>query len=184
MTRFNYAPARRERFIADSLAGIRTAGVRLSIGLVGASILLVTAMWSLEARHLAQLDDDLAILRTQARAVDAAAYHAGQLQTTLRRLRAIGVRVALARRAAITTTNEVALIGNSLPSRTWLTSVQATPDGGWSISGRSTQLVEIGTTLSAIQHLDDRAPARLLSVSAGGRTGRTLDFVIGWDRRS
>jgi hypothetical protein len=37
--------------------------------------------------------------------------------------------------------------------------------------------------LRRIQSIDKTASTRLVSIAATGRTGRILDFVIGWDRR-
>jgi hypothetical protein len=98
-------------------------------------------------------------------------------------LRALHAGVAAARREALAATNTIARIGNDLPPQTWLTGVGSTPNGTWTIDGRSTRVGEIGTMLRRVQRIDDGATARLVSIAATGRTGRVLDFVIGWDRR-
>ena len=38
--------------------------------------------------------------------------------------------------------------------------------------------------LRRVQSLDRNATVRLVSIAATGRTGRILDFVIGWARRT
>ena len=82
------------------------------------------------------------------------------------------------------TTNAIARIGNDLPPQTWLTAIGATPAGDWTIGGRSTRVSEIGTMLRRVQALDAGAAATLVSIAATGRSGRILDFVIGWNRRT
>jgi len=182
LTRFDYLRARFQRGVAPR-GGIRlSAPARAAAGVVGASLLLVTAAWTFEAQRLRGLDDDLAALRIQVRTSAGAAQQAIAEQAAVDRLRSLDMRVALARREAIATTNAVARIGNGLPSQTWLTSVQAVPGGGWSIAGRSTRIAEIGSMLQSIARLDGRTAAHLVSASAGGRN-RTLDFAIEWDAR-
>jgi hypothetical protein len=181
VTRFDYVPARFEPLRAAFGAGRRPAGIRLAAGVVGASLIFVTAMWSFEEHRLTQLADELNALQTQARFARIAMHRARRLRTTLLRLRDIDTTIALARQEAIATTNVVSRIGNSLPSGTWLTGVQAATTGGWTIAGRSKQIADVGATLGAIEHLDGGAATHLVSVAATGRASRILDFVIDCD---
>jgi hypothetical protein len=98
------------------------------------------------------------------------------------RMRTIQAAVGAARRDVLIATNTIARIGNDLPPATWLTSVGSTPAGAWTIGGRSTRVDEIGTMLRRVQGIDKRATVRLVSIAATGRSGRVLDFVIGWDQ--
>jgi Tfp pilus assembly protein PilN len=178
VTRFNYAPARVERFAASVTAACREPGVRLAIGAIGAGLILVTFVWSFEVRRLAGLDDALRSLHQRLGQAQARDAETQRLQTVLQRLRTIDRRVGLARREAIAATNALVRIGNALPPRTWLTGMQATSNGAWTISGRSTRVAEIGTMLRSIQRIDRGGVTRLVSVNVAGRSSGVLDFVI------
>ncbi|HEV8022439.1 MAG TPA: hypothetical protein VGP41_14285, partial [Candidatus Lustribacter sp.] len=158
--------------------------LRLPAALVLAAALIVLATWSFETRRIALLDGDLHRLQQQVRALSFDDARAERLIAEVGRLRTGAERVAAARHDVLVTTNTIAQIGNALPPQTWLTAVGATPAGDWTIGGRSTRVDEIGTMLRRVQALDAAASATLVSVAATGRSGRILDFVIGWNRRT
>jgi len=157
--------------------------LRAPAALAGAVLVLLAAGWSIEAQRIGALDRELDMLQTRAGVAGVEAAAAQRLSAAIARDRAFENRILDARRATIASSNAVALIGNTLPAQTWLTNVSATPTGSWTIAGRSTHVSEIGTTLHAIQQLDRRAPAHLVSIAATGRNGDVLDFIIGWDRQ-
>jgi Tfp pilus assembly protein PilN len=181
--RFNYHQTSSERFFGDAAAALPTERLRVPLALVGAALLAVTATWSIQAHRVADLENELSALQSAVGAARADDVRAQRLTATVARLRALRNGVAAARRETVTATNTIARIGNDLPPQTWLTGVGSTPGGAWTIAGRSTRVGEIGTMLRRIQNLDDTATARLVSIAATGRTGRILDFVIGWERR-
>lgn len=184
MTRFNYHPSARERWLAAVPLPALARSLRLPAALTAAAALIVLATWSFETQRLALLDGDLNRLRQQVGAAARDDARAQRANAEVARLRATAERVAAARRDVLLTTNAVAQIGNQLPPQTWLTGVGATPAGDWTIGGRSTRVDEIGTMLRRVQALDAGASATLVSIAATGRSGRILDFVIGWNRRS
>lgn len=177
MNGFSYVPERFPRRFAW-----RSSGIRLALAAIAASLTFVTAGWSFELGRLAKLDDELRVVRLQAREAGTVERRSQRAQTRLQQLRALGDGVMLARREALVASNAVARIGNALPPNTWLTNLQAASAGTWTIAGRTTRVAEVGATLRALQRLDGNAVARLVSVSATGRSGRVLDFVIAWDR--
>jgi hypothetical protein len=184
VTRFNYHQSARERVLAAAPLAALAERLRLPAAFAGAAVLIVLATWSLETRRLAVLDGDLRRLQQQVRAAAFDDARAARLVAEVVRLRATATRVAGARRDVLVTTNAIARIGNELPPQTWLTDVGATPAGDWTIGGRSTRVAEIGTMLRRVQALDAGASATLVSIAATGRSGRILDFVIGWNRRT
>lgn len=184
MTRFNYHPSAQERLLAAAPLAAWAERLRVPAALVIAAVLIVCATWSFETRRIARLDADLGRLQEQVRTAARDDAHAGRLIAAVVRLHATTERVAAARHDVLATTNAIAQIGNELPPQTWLTTVGATPAGDWTIGGRSTRVDEIGTMLRRVQAIDTRASATLVSVAATGRSGRILDFVIGWNRRT
>jgi hypothetical protein len=181
MTRFDYnATAPGPRFGVPG-ALLRQA-LRLPLAVVAAAVLFVAGTLLVEAHRIATLDDELRALAVQTRDVTPDGRRSQGLLTALARMRAVRDRIRTARREALSDTNAIAVIGNELPPQTWLTGVEVAFGGAWSIAGRSTRVSEIAGTLRSIQRLDRNGAARLVSISAGGRMGRTLDFVIVWDR--
>lgn len=183
MIRFNYHQSAYER-LRDGLTGsVSPERVRLPVALLGAALLAVAGTWFLELQRVAVLERNLALQQARARATASDGARAQRLTADVERLRAIGDRIAAAKRDVLLAANTIATIGNELPPQTWLTTVGSTPDGTWTIGGRSTRVDEIGTMLRRVQGLDRNASARLVSIVATGRAGRILDFVIGWDHR-
>jgi hypothetical protein len=183
LIRFNYHQSPYERLFGDAPAALLTDRLRIPLATIGAALLTVTATWSIQSHRVAGLENELNALQLGVRAASADELRAERLTASVARLRALRAGVAAARREALAATNTIALIGNDLPPQTWLTEVGSTPNGAWTIDGRSTRVGEIGTMLRRVQSIDDGATARLVSIAATGRTGRVLDFVIGWDRR-
>jgi hypothetical protein len=181
--RFNYHQSRYERLFGDAPAALLTEGLRIPLATIGAALLAVTATWSIQSHRVAGLDNELTVLQSSVRAASAGQLRAQQLNANVTRLRALHAGVAAARREGLAATNTIALIGNGLPPQTWLTGVTSAPNGTWTIDGRSTRVGEIGTMLRRVQSIDTGATAQLVSIASTGRTGRVLDFVIGWDRR-
>jgi hypothetical protein len=184
MKRFNFNQTAYQQFLAGTPVRAMVLQLRLPIAALGAALLAVTAGWSLETQRIAALDTELAGLQLRVQATAAGDARAQRLTAEVARLRAIQDGIAAARRDVLQTTNTIAQIGNELPPQTWLTGVGATPTGSWTIGGRSTRVDEIGTMLRRVQGIDRSATARLVSIAATGRSGRILDFVIGWERRS
>lgn len=183
MMRHNYNQSRLNPLLGDAFIYIAAPHVRAVVAALGAALILIVALCSWEARRIGLLDNEIAELETRSVSASAEAARARQLTTILARDRAIEDRIARAHRSAVASTNTIAGIGNALPSQTWLTTVAAASTGSWQIAGRSTRVAEIGTTLRAIAAIDTRASTRLQTISATGRTGHVLDFVIGWDMK-
>lgn len=180
--RHNYHPSPLERLAALTRAIHVPAQLRIGMAMVGMASLLVSIMWGVETRRIAVLEHELAIASSEARAIAADARRAQSVAGALRRAVELQQRIDRAHRVAIASTNAIALLGNGLPSDTWLTSLATAPSGSINIAGRSARVEQIGTALRAIQHIDAHAGTRLISISATGRTGRIHDFLIGWDR--
>jgi hypothetical protein len=181
--RFNYHQSPYERFFADATTRMLTARLRVPMAALGAVLLAVTGMWSIETHRVVALEDELRNLRMHVEAANGDRVRAEQLMARVARLRALNSGIAVARREAIAATNTIAKIGNGLPAQTWLTGVGAAPGGAWTIDGRSTSVSEIGIMLRRVQSIDEGAATRLVSIAATGHAGRVLDFVIGWERR-
>jgi hypothetical protein len=164
-------------------APISIGGLRIPLAITGAALLLVALIWSTEVRRIATLDRELVVIKQHAMRAAFDARRTQAISGLVERERQIDQRLRIAHRTAVASSNVIAMIGNGLPLQTWLTNVTSAPGGNWTISGRSTRVAEIGTTLRAIQRLDAGSPAHLVSISAGGRSNSVLDFVIGWDRQ-
>jgi hypothetical protein len=180
--RFNYLQPAYERWYAGMPAVALAGAVRLPLLLIGLAFLGLAATWTIEMHRTATLQDELTGLQLRVRAAAGDERRARSLMINIARMRTIQAAVGAARRDVIIATNTIARIGNDLPPATWLTSVGSTPAGAWTIGGRSTRVDEIGTMLRRVQGIDKRATVRLVSIAATGRSGRVLDFVIGWDQ--
>ena len=183
MNRFNYHRPPIARLCGDLPLSALTNRLRIPIAVVGIALVAVAGSGSLEAQRIAGLDAELDALQSHVQSAAATRARAERLTATVAKLRAMRAAMASARREAIDATNAIARIGNGLPEQTWLTNVGATPNGTWTIAGRSTRVAEIGTMLRHVADIDRSAPARLVSIAATGRSGHILDFVIGWDER-
>jgi hypothetical protein len=181
--RFNYLQPAYERWCNGIPAMALANSVRVPLVLIGLALLGVAATWTLEIHRAATLQDELSGLQLRVRAAASDERRAQNLMTRVTRMRTIRAAVTAARRDVIIATNTIARIGNDLPPATWLTSVGSTPAGAWTIGGRSTHVDEIGTMLRRVQGIDRSASVHLISIAATGRSGRVLDFVIGWDHR-
>jgi Tfp pilus assembly protein PilN len=183
MNRFNYQQSPLARRFGGVPVRMLAERLRLPMAVMGAAVLALASTWLLETHRIADLDADLSALQLRVQSASSDRIRAEHLTATVARLEATSVGIDAARREALAATNTIAQIGNDLPEETWLTGVGATPAGTWTISGRSTRVNEIGTMLRRVQSIDKTAATRLVSIAATGRTGRILDFVIGWDRR-
>lgn len=183
MRRTNYvAPPFEGRFGAVFDAAVAPHLARPLVA-AGAALVALALAAAIETHRVAALDAALAIVTAQSAAAASAASRVTALEAEVVRLRGIDTALRHARRAAAQRVNDLAILGNHLPARTWLTAVRTGRDGSWSIEGRSAALVEIGTALSGLQALDPAAPVRLVSVATTGRRARTLRFTIAWERR-
>jgi hypothetical protein len=183
VNRFNYCQTLFERLAGIAPAGLLSSRLRLPVAVTGGAILVLALTSAVEVGRLNQLDSELGVLQARVRAAQPAVAHANAVMAATVRARRDDERIEDARRDAITSTNTIARLGNALPPRTWLTTIQSTPAGAWTIAGRSDRVAEIGTTLRTIQQFDPRATAQLVSISAGGSTGTLLNFVIGWQHQ-
>jgi hypothetical protein len=183
MNRFNYQQSPFERHFGDAPMGMLADRLRLPMAVIGAAVLALAATWSFETHRVADLDAELAALQLRVEAASGLRVRAERLTARVARLRAASAGIDAAHREALAATNTIAQIGNGMPEQTWLTGVGAAAAGTWTIDGRSTRVDQIGTMLRRIQSIDKTASTRLVSIAATGRTGRILDFVIGWDRR-
>ena len=183
MIRFNYLQPAYERWCAGIPAVALAGSVRLPLLLIGLAFLGVAATWAFEAQRAGMLQDQLSALQRRVQTAAGDERRTRNLMTSVARMRTIRAAVRAARRDVIVATNTIARIGNDLPPATWLTSVGSTPTGAWTLAGRSTRVDEIGTMVRRVQSIDQRATVRLMSIAATGRSGRVLDFVIGWDQR-
>lgn len=183
MIRFNYHQSACERLWNGIAETVPVERIRLPAALLAAALLALAGAWCVELQRVTVLERDVAIQQARVRAVASDAARAQRLTADVERLRAVRDRIAVAKRDVLLATNTIARIGNALPPQTWLTTIGSTPDGTWTIGGRSTRVDEIGTMLRRVQGLDRGASARLVSIVATGRTGRILDFVIGWSHR-
>jgi Tfp pilus assembly protein PilN len=181
--RFNYLQPPFERWCAGIPAVTLARSLRVPLLLMGFAFLGVAATWTYEVHRAALLQNELSALQLRIRAAASDERRARSLMTGVARMRSIRTAISAARRDVLVATNTIARIGNDLPPATWLTSVGSTPAGAWTIGGRSTRVDEIGTMLRRVQGIDQHAAVRLVSIAATGRSGRVLDFVIGWDRR-
>ena len=183
MTRHDYRPSQFTRLTGDATALLTLVRFRLPFAFVGAASLLVALVWQIEQQRIGALERDTALMQQRVAIAAVDAQHTQRLIAIVARDRHVAQRIATVHGTAIASANAIAMIGNVLPHQTWLTNVAAATSGSWTISGRSTHVTEIGTTLKSIQQLDRSGTARLLSVAATGRTNAVLDFVIGWERQ-
>lgn len=181
--RHDYRPSRLASLTGDATGWVTLVRLRLPAAAAGIAFLILALVWRGEQQRIDSLDREIAALQQPAALAAADARRTTHLITMVARDRRIEQRLASAHRTALSSTNTIAIIGNALPTQTWLTNVAAAPSGNWTISGRSTRVTEIGATLRSIQQLDRSRSAQLVSIAATGRSNPILDFVIGWDQR-
>lgn len=180
MTRFTYHPSRLERLRAGAPKLALDARTGPPLAVVLGTLLLLTTLWLVQAQRLAELDRSLALLDAQLRQAQQTASAVARLSGEIARMQRTRDVVLGYRRQSTLTENLIARLGNDLPSHTWLTAVQPTVAGTWSISGRSTRLDEVGDVLAALQRSDRSSEPRLVSAASSAR-GSLVDFSIAWE---
>jgi Tfp pilus assembly protein PilN len=181
VTRFNYRQSSFERLFGRRPGLAITRAMHVPIMAIGAALLLVASVSLIEFHRIAQLSAELHEMRDRIGTVQTADARVAALEQRIERLRSLRAAVLLSWRESRETTNGIALIGNALPAQTWLTRVQRSAEGRWSIAGRSTSVGHIGTALARIALLEPAATARLVSINGTGPSGRILEFIIAWE---
>jgi hypothetical protein len=183
VTRYNYRQSSFERLAGRGWPVVLTRELRAPLIALAAAILIVAAVNLVEVRRLAALDTTLATISDRLTTARREGVRADRAIQSVAHLRALQNAVLASRRETVIAENTIARIGNHVPGDTWLTNVQATRAGSWSIAGRSTHVERIGAMLASIGAMDRSASTRLVSITASGARGNTLDFVIGWETR-
>jgi Tfp pilus assembly protein PilN len=179
MTRFSYRPTRREPSdrlwaVLQSLDQLRTPTL-----VAAASLVFLAVLYVVEQQRLKSLNLQLIAAQAELASVTTADVQVQRIAARVVVLRYTRERLDSWRRSTRTAANTVAALGNALPSRAWLTAVQSTADGSLSISGRSAQIVDVGSALRRLQTLDTSGQAQLVSISSDRRR-LGVSFVISW----
>ena len=176
MIRHNYNPSLFERVFGSSVQAPLPQDWQRAAASVAAMCFVLTSIWGFEQHRSRQVDDELKRLDQQLVVTQADNERASALATSVSRSIEILARIRDAQRENARGTNLIAEIGNRLPGSTWLTGLQPTINGGWTITGRSTQIVEVGRTLVGLQRLASAGDVHLISIAANDH-GRILDFT-------
>jgi hypothetical protein len=181
MSGLNYAAAGPRRL--DPLAALHatTRPLRIACAILFVTVAGLAGATAAERQRIALADARLVELRSQAMSAATAARRAAAGDPRDHRVAQFAGRLAAVRNDTLRSSNAAIRIGNALPPRTWLVQLDAV-SGGWTIAGKSMSIGEIGATLRALQRLDERSSAHLVSVSSNALPHRPYDFVISWER--
>lgn len=157
------------------------AKLRRTLAVFGLTAVAISATAAAEAGRLAGLQRTGTALTEQLHRADADAADARALQRELARLQGIARRVAATRRSGPDGANDVAALGNRLPSNVWLTSLRRAPDTV-SLEGRSAQLEAVAATMRALARAPQVVEARLVSAHDDTLHGGVA-YAIAVDRR-
>ncbi len=164
VNRFNYLPdVRTQRFPNFAVRVAIDNRIRGPLATLGA-ILFVSAGLStvqLARLHAAQHTSAVIAARLAASADSLAAIRC--LRVRVHAARRMSEQLADMRRVSIAHANELAWIGNHLPSETWLSALHY-ENGAYSLEGTSSRVAAIGNAILALQVGGRAGEPRLLSL--------------------
>lgn len=177
MIRFNYlAPDRMSRFVLF-LGSLRESAMRGPILAVALSFLLLGAARAVEDWRLRVVHVRLQEMSIREAGTLASRKRVQALTTDVVRLEKIDEYVRAVRRSGVDRAEELAAIGNSLPTHVWLTAIRDT-DAGWSISGGARNVADVGTAMLALEHVPRVTSATLVAAQSGDRDERSVQYEM------
>jgi Tfp pilus assembly protein PilN len=181
MTRFNYlAPDRMER-LALILGIFREGRLRAPITAVALSFLLLGMARAVEDWRIQKISAGIEALRIRENAIAAARARVQALSTDVARLQRIADYVRSVRRSGAERAEELASIGNSLPSHVWLTAIRET-ESGWAITGGARNVADVGGAMLALERIP-RVTSAILVSTQGSEHERAISYEMRLGRR-
>ena len=180
MTRFNFLPS--------SSIGIDTRSLmdaipqRLRVPLVGLStvIAVLIAIVGIDAFQLRSARSEIDEIVARRDRTQAAVHTVAMLRARLLTRETLLARVTAIRRGDLDGANELATIGNALPTRAWIASLHS--DGTrWTIDGETRDPQAVGATLVALRRAAMLRSPALVSLRSSSE-GRPIDYQLNVDR--
>lgn len=177
MTRFNFLAAtqpKRPRLREMTIA----ARLRAPLGALAGTAALVAALYTVQTvrLHVASEWHDNALVRLAQS--EAAVRQIKSLDANVARRSALAAAVIEVQRSGTRRANELAWIGNTLPSETWLSSVRVDA-GNYALEGGAKRVAAVGAALLALRSNSALGIPRLLSVTdEGTAVPGTVRYVL------
>ncbi len=180
MTQFNFLPNGSAAFDTRSL--LDSVPIRLRLPLVGFSavIVVLAAIIGIDAFQLRLTQGEVDEVSARRDRTQVAVHTVSMLRSRLVTREALLARVTTIRRRDLDGANELATIGNALPTRAWIASLHS--DGTrWTIDGETRDPQAIGATLVALRRATMLHSPALVSLRSSSEA-RPIDYQLNVDR--
>ncbi len=181
MKRINYLVAPGERIFGDALHSAASPRLRLALVIVGGALASLGLPYGVESARLHDLETAAAANQTQLARSAAGVTQVRSLERDVTRLRALDGVIGTLRRAGRLGADEIAELGDALPSDAWLTALRKNGEG-FELDGGSTRLATVAATIAALSRLPRYADARLVSAFET-EARRQVSYSIVLERR-
>jgi hypothetical protein len=182
VTRHNYAPTKLATVRTALLEIIDDVQLRAGAATLAAVVAVIATAVAVELHRLTALEAEVATMNDRVAQNAAGVARLTTVRKDVERLRLLDDALLDSRAAARDDVNALVLIGNRLPSDTWLLRVHGDRDGSWTIDGRTSRMFAIGKALLEVERLRPDARVRLLSVTSGDVHAHSLRFSLAWER--
>lgn len=184
MTRHDYAPSRAARLVVLLRELFADAQVRAAAATLAAVMAVIASALAVELHRLAGLEDAVRIMDTRVADARQRTQRLDAIRADVDRLRRERDLLLDARAASRADVNALVVLGNRLPSDSWLTRVHGDRDGSWTLEGRASRTFAVGAILLAAERIASGMHVRLLSLGSTGSPRTGVRFALAWERRS
>jgi Tfp pilus assembly protein PilN len=179
--RINYLVAPGERLFGDTLRSAASPRLRLAVVAIGGALASLVLPYCAESTRLHELESAASAYRTELADIAVDVGRVRGLERNIAKLRAVSDEVVAIRRSGGMRADEIAELGNALPSESWLTALRR--DGeALEVQGGSARLSTVAATIAALARLSRYSGARLVS-AYGGESRPQVSYSIVLERR-
>jgi len=180
MTRFDFLPSGTIRIDSRSLTDSVPQRLRLPLVGLSAVITVLIAIVGIDTFQLHSAQGEVDEIGARRDRTQAAVHTVAMLRARLLTRETLLARVTAIRRRDLDGANELATIGNALPTRAWIASLHS--DGTrWTIDGETRDPQAVATTLVALRRAAMLRSPTLVSLRNGSEN-RPIDYQLYVDR--
>lgn len=180
MTRFNFQTPGLQTLDARGLGEIVPARLRPPAIALLAAIVAVAAVFVFEGVQLRAAESEYEDIAARRDRTQVAVRTVVQLRALVSKRTDTLVRITMIRRRDLDGTNELATIGNAVPTRAWIASLHS--DGArWTIDGETRDPQAIGATLVALRRASMLRAPGLVSLRSSN-AARPIDYQVNVER--
>ncbi len=178
MRRINYLIVPSDRIFGNVARHALSPALRPPLVALGALIASLGLLYGIEATRLHHFERAAAAYEAQLTATALEVQRVHRLAADVLRLRALNDEVASIRRSGDIRANEIAALGNDLPSDAWLTALRKDGDA-LDLEGGGRRLGTVGAAITALARLPQYGGARLVAIHGEpARAGVTYSIVL------